>query len=228
MESGESSRAALCDLASLDEHRLFYCKSDSSISNGFEVVSHPFTLSWARENEHAFDPLFNLSKRMYGHNAVNCGMHVHMSLDAFTNLQLMKFMRFVYVNKKFVHAISRRPKGSLQRWASVDNISDESIMSIAKVKNRGRGAGSRSTAVNITGTTAEVRIFRSTLSRTIYFGNIEFLDCLFDFTCLFGMRDMTPDRFLDYAHSRAKAYKNFLTLESITDMKIVSEEEECV
>lgn len=225
MSPGASSRTALCDLSEHDTQRLFYCKSDSSISNGFEVVSHPFTLAWMHENEDAFEPLFNLSKRMYGHDAENCGMHVHMSLDAFTNLQLMKFMRFIYTNKSFVHAVSRRQKERLERWASLENVDDSTIMRVAKVKGRSR---SRGTAVNITGSTAEIRIFRSTLSKTVYFGNIEFLECLFDFTALHGMRDMTPDKLVDFAHDRAKAYKNFLTLESIVNMNIENEEDGCV
>ena len=203
---------ALKLLADLDEkHKLFYCKSDSCIANGFELVSHPFTYDWMKENEDAFDSMFSLSKMMKGFKSVNCGMHVHMSIDAFTNLQLLKFMRFFYKNKEFITAIARRPPGKLTQWAEMKTPAKGNIQRY--VARKGGGVGNGRAALNVEGTkTIECRIFRSTLSPTAYYGNVEFLQALFDYTKTCGLHQLQHDRFMGYASDRGSAYKNFITL----------------
>ena len=212
MSGSEHTRDALKLLSDLDEkHKLFYCKSDSCIRNGFEVVSHPFTYDWMKENEDAFDAMFSLSKMMKGFKSANCGMHVHMSIDAFTNLQLLKFMRFFYKNKEFITAIARRPPGKLVQWAGMQTPAKGNIQKYVVKKTGGVGTGRA--ALNVEGSkTIECRIFRSTLSPTAYYGNVEFLQALFDYTKTCGLHQLQHDRFIGYASDRGSAYKNFITL----------------
>ena len=62
-----------------------YCKHDGSLTNGFEIVSHPRSLeSWQQ-----FEALGSMleSLRLSGARSWNpetCGIHVHLSRDAFT------------------------------------------------------------------------------------------------------------------------------------------------
>jgi hypothetical protein len=62
--------------------------------------------------------------------------------------------------------------------------------------------------------TLECRIFRSTLSPTAYYGNIEFLQSLFDYTKNCGVDDdqLSEQRFMDYTRERGRIYKNFILL----------------
>ena len=164
-----------------------------------------------KENEDAFVAMFSLSKIMKGFDSMNCGMHIHMSLDAFTNLQLMKFMRFFYRNKEFITAIARRPPGKLGQWAEMRTPKKGSVQRYAMKKTGGVGVGRA--ALNVDGSkTVECRIFRSTLSPTAYYGNVEFLQALFDYTKTCGIHQLQFDRFMGYAHDRSSAYKNFITL----------------
>ena len=223
---GVPRESALIQLGEQDGgNGLFYCKSDSSIRNGFELVSHPFTYEWMKKNEDAFKPMFNLAKLMKGYDAENCGMHVHMSNDAFTNFHLLKFMKFFKENEAFITRISRRPAKRLRQWANTNLGDNKELLSIARTK-RGEQPHGRGSAINTSNSnTVECRIFRSTLAPTVYFGNVEFLQALFDFTKTCGYNHTTYERFIDFVHERGAAYKNFICLNQTTEVLTFEREE---
>lgn len=85
------------------------------------------------------------------------------------------------------------------------------MLSYAFDKSKSMGLGRA--ALNLgSRQTIECRIFRSTLSPTSYYGNIEFLQSLFDYTKNSAVSDTRFDPYMEYVKSRAKSYKNFLTL----------------
>ena len=204
---------ALERLGKEDVSHLFYCKHDVSAGAGFELVSHPFTYDWMRSNESSFQPMFGLADIMRGFESIKCGMHIHMSRDAFSELQMFKFMRFFHLNQKFIRALARRPKGRFDRWSKMVVPERSSLIRFAINKERidfGRGVLNFGASEN----TIECRMFRSTLSPTAYFGNVEFLQGLFDYTKNCGADDsqLTEDRFIGYVQDRGRAYKNFVLL----------------
>lgn len=204
--------AALVQLGPQDTARLFYCKHDVSTVAGFEIVTHPFTYDWMRQNPEAFQPMFDLATLMRGFESVKCGMHVHMSKDAFSELQMFKFMRFFHMNTKFIRSLARRPKGRFDRWAQIVVPERSSLMRFTLNKEH---IDFKRGALNMENKdTIECRIFRSSLAPTAYYGNIEFLQGLFDYTKNCGVNDdqLTKDRFMDYIYDRGKAYKNFVLL----------------
>lgn len=212
MVEGIRNNRALKQLAEGDKARLFYCKHDVSCGKGFEVVSHPFTFDWMKENQEAFDPMFGLASIMRGHESERCGMHVHMSKDAFTELHMFKFMRFFHLNINFIRSLARRPTGKFERWAKI--VAPERSTLMKFTLNRERFDFQRG-ALNVElDDTIECRIFRSTLSPTAYYGNVEFLQGLFDYTKNCGADDeqLSEQRFMDYVHDRGKSYKNFVLL----------------
>ena len=218
---------ALISLEKADTERIFYCKEDSSIDNGFELVTHPFTFDWMKENGQAFEGMFALSSLMTGWDSEDCGMHIHMSADAFTNLQLFKFMRFFYMNREYIERLSRRRAGKIERWAEFPkDMTREKTMRFAIGKRDGISIGRG--ALNFQrGQTIECRVFRSTLSPTVYYGNIEFLQSLFDYTKNCGADDseLTVLKYLNYTAGRAKAFKNFLTLNELIPTHVMDEME---
>ena len=217
---------ALKQLGEADmEHKLFYCKQDACISNGFELVSHPFTFNWMNQHRDAFDAMFDLSKVMMGFEAERCGMHIHMSADAFTNLHLFKFMRWFYANKEYIRSLSRRPKGKLESWSSLEEPDGKKLLSYALDKKKGLGLGRG--ALNVgSRQTVECRIFRSTLSPTGYYGNIEFLQSLFDYTKNSGIMETRFTPYMEFVQARGKSYKNFLNLNETIRSAFEAEEGE--
>ena len=166
-----------------------FLKSDGSLTNGFEIVSHPMTLDWARK-EFPFNIVDSLRQN---HNAVawdsqNCGFHVHISRTAFDNdPHLFRFCKFFTHNVSFLTAFAGRHSTSYAAYDSNGNFES----SAKHLKNKVKGyESSRYQAVNTTNeATVEVRIFRGTLRKDRILANLSLVQSLVEFT-----RDMsTPD-----------------------------------
>jgi len=65
-----------------------YVKSDGSLNNGFEIVTHPMTLDYHRDDM-AWRQLTQKALRLgyKSHETNTCGMHVHVNRDTFTDDQ---------------------------------------------------------------------------------------------------------------------------------------------
>lgn len=185
-----------------------YCKEDGSIYNGFEIVSHPLSFQWIKENKAAFDEIFNLRNVDFkSYNTSTCGMHVHISKRAFTTIHLFKFLRFFYdMDQDFILAISQR--GSVEKMDSWSTLKKETkTTSLAKSKYQ----SGRYTAVNMQNSnTVEIRIFKGTLKKESFFKNLEFCKSVFEFTKDTGIKDITVDKFKAFLCRHKKSYRNLI------------------
>jgi hypothetical protein len=107
-------------LSAIDAEWL-YCKRDGSISHGFEIVSHPMTYDWMRQNREEFARRWRALVRMgfRSYDTSTCGLHVHMSRSAFTPLQLFRFQKLFYDHVAFATLISQRSESALNQWCSL-------------------------------------------------------------------------------------------------------------
>jgi len=194
-----------------------YCKRDGSLHNGFEVVSHPFSWEWYKDNRKRIDVLLNRlqEKGFRSFTANTCGIHVHLSKKAFSTIHLFKFLKLFYEPKnfKFVKLISQRDAGSSRgdcQWGNYPEGQDAKTQQ-DKVNNKKDCPHkyNRYTAVNLcNGSTIEVRIFRGNLVPLSFHKNIEFLKACYDFTNRSGIAKVTKERLLLYIANRRKTYKN--------------------
>lgn len=150
-----------------------YCvfKSDGSLGpGGFEIVTRPDSLAVHQREWDAFfanGPTSTLRSWMTG----RCGMHVHISKSGLSSLQLGKMLCFLNepANERMIVKIAGRRS---ERWCQ-----------IAKKKiSDCNHPQERYVALNITRHTAEVRIFKGTLSMAGFFKNLEFCEALVKFT----------------------------------------------
>jgi len=167
----------------LDE--VVYMKTDGSLMNGFEIVSHPMSFSYISENTEKFkktlETLSSNGFRSYSSNT--CGMHIHMSKESFTTWQLFRFMEFFQKNKNFIVQISQRELSKLDKWAALTDENTKDIVFKAKCAKKNQDRFSRYEAINISNrNTVEIRIFRGTLAPGSFFKNIEFCVALHEFT----------------------------------------------
>lgn len=186
----------------------FFVKSDSSIEYGFEVVTNPMTFRYMRENSEGFEKILDWRKEGWkSYDTTTCGMHIHLSKDAFTSLQLYKFMKFFYEHQKLICKISqRKDMRSLSRWATFDDNSGSSI--IYKAKNKS-GGFKRHVAINLSNPyTIEVRVFRGTLNPISFWKNIEFCHALWIFAGNSSIKAISPERFELFIKQHRKDYPN--------------------
>lgn len=155
-----------------------YLKHDGSLDNGFEVVTHPGTIEWWHEPDNVvLNALKNLLGRCKSYHSSNCGMHIHMSKDAFTSFHLMRFLHFIYNNQHFVEFIAQRRSTS---YANFSTSEKNSVVSNAKTKYSRAG---RFVAVNLeNAATIELRVFKGNLEPFRILKNIEFAQALYEYT----------------------------------------------
>ena len=145
-----------------------YIKSDGSLEDGLEIVTHSMTLSYHTSTMPWEAVLMKALELGYlSHKTSTCGLHVHVNRDSFGfsyEQQEACIARVLFLVERFWQELitfSRRTERSLQRWANRYGVKDSpgKVLDTAK-----KGYGGRYTCVNITNRdTIEFRIFRGTL-----------------------------------------------------------------
>lgn len=170
-----------------DYNNLFYLKGDGSLSNGFEIVTHPCSLDYHRQ-EFPWEELLEAVKEtgLQSHNTSTCGLHVHASRLGFGKGDKMQEkvlgrLMMLWGRHWWRYAqMSRRKTKEISGWCmpnreAVDVAEEDMVEMIETVKK----PGNRSVAINTTpwenGTTgtAEFRLFKGTLQHSSLMAALE-------------------------------------------------------
>ena len=201
--------------------KFIYLKEDGSLSNGFEIVSHPMSfeafhhLDWE-------DIFLQYRSDLKGFMPESTGMHVHMSKNAFTDNHLLKFMSMIYEYKTFTHFIAQRQYTSAyNRWAkfkagTLERVKHDMAKDIKSRKRHKSGVytssmrwGEKYSPVNISNrNTVEVRIFKANLEEVSFRKNVEFCDALYHFTFKTPHYGLKLNSFVKYMRDESKRYPN--------------------
>ena len=146
-----------------------YAKHDGSIHNGFEIVSHPMTLDY-HKNEMPWKSVFEKALDLHycSHNTTTCGLHIHCNRDAFgetreeQEIVIGRILFFIEAHWNELVRFSRRKPEMLARWAArYATISSTTHETFKKAKDKRMG---RYVALNLENfDTIEFRFFRGTL-----------------------------------------------------------------
>lgn len=162
-----------------------YIKTDGSLDNGLEIVTHPCSLAF-HLHETPWKALLEeaVSLGYRGHQTTTAGLHIHVSRAALGHTPAIqedvigKILFFVEKHWDELLVFSRRTQAQLNRWAARYGYSDHprKMMSSAKNSNIGRYA-----CVNLLNhDTIEFRIFRSTLRPDTLLACLELVDAICD------------------------------------------------
>ena len=173
-------RIWLTDNAGFTER--LYCKHDSSLSNGFELVTHPMSLEYHQEEMPWPEVLHTARSLGYrSHQTQTCGLHVHVSRKAFGETEeeqepaIARILYFVEKHWEELLKFSRRTPRQLERWAARYGYKDrpQEILEHAK---KGSHAG-RYSCVNLENrATIEFRMFRGTLKLNSLLATLQMVD----------------------------------------------------
>ena len=186
-EGGESSSNAgeLMQIANRKAEHI-YCKHDGSLEDGFEIVTHPMSLEyhekhmpWAAILQEA------VSMGYRSHQAGTCGLHIHVSRNAFgrtSSAQDIVIARILYFFEKHWEELlkfSRRTSRQLDQWAARYGLKDHP-REILDHATKGGGLG-RYACVNLQNSdTIEFRIFRGTLKLNTLFATLQLVNRVCD------------------------------------------------
>lgn len=170
--------------ASIVNHDAFYCKRDGSLDDGFEIVSHPCTFKWWASQPLDFLP--RLSRAGYrSYDTETCGLHIHVSRDAFTTAEIARLAKFFRNSADFIFKVSRRrSREAMNQWARIDSNDDAHLE--RKVNNRYDCF--RYEALNLScAHTLEFRLFRGTINVSAVKRNIAFTHTLCQYAKTTGL-----------------------------------------
>lgn len=122
-DKGRDPEAAARAVQALTDR--LYIKHDGSLSNGYEVVTHPGTLAWHTEKFPWADVCkVSLDHGFKSHDAQTCGLHIHIGNNQFGQTWKQKHA----VGAKLavlcdvlwpeIEQFSRRGRGGCDHWAS--------------------------------------------------------------------------------------------------------------
>ncbi len=206
---GNKSRAQLASEISTTLPDLFYSKSDGSIRNGLEIVSHPFSVDYMLENKERFTTLFSIiSPHMEA--ATNVGIHIHtsklgyavdpasiphlkseLSRDRLISRGLLRAQKFVYGNPQLVKHFAGRDSKQYACLdikpgrANEDGYQDRATTTgevLRLSRELDSHKASRYSAMNFTEKTVEYRVFRSTTSLDEYMRNVLFIESVVEYS----------------------------------------------
>ena len=126
---------------------LMFMKDDSSIQNGYELVTHPMTFEWAKDGVdwEMFNRLLDNYDVGVTHNS--CGGHVHINKDSFTNAHMWKFLQFHWRLGDFAELMGGR---NSDQWGSFKgNFADQRARAKAIAMAKNDRYSERYSAVNL-------------------------------------------------------------------------------
>jgi len=210
-----------------------YLKEDGSLSDGFEIVTHPHTLE-KYHNEFNWGVLEKLQSNGYrSWNTRTCGLHVHVSRTAFgdggdpwsskitqsVRSQILlrrqshelRFMKLIYDNQRQVERISGRSNNNYATFQDKGHL-------IQKLKHGIQESGRYSAINTENDATIEVRVFKGSLRKERVLSALEFVHASVEYT-----RDIKVSsknhalswlKFTGYVSANAEMYPNLVTIMS--------------
>ena len=168
-----------------------FIKSDGSLDDGMEIISHPMSLEYHKNFcwENIMKKAILLGYR--SHQTNTCGLHIHVNRNCFGDSReeqdevISRILYFVETHWNEMLKFSRRSEYSMNRWAARYGFekTGREILDKAKKCNYGRY-----TAVNLCNySTIEFRMFRGTLKYNTLIAVLELVNAICDIAV--GMSD---------------------------------------
>lgn len=185
VESGGNSRADGAEVITNALGERIYLKEDGSLSDGFEIVTHPHSLDEYQRNFDwsALNQLRRLGFRSW--DTSTCGLHVHVSRTAFGNpnsrrdivkiqAHELRFMKLIYDNDRQISRLAGRT-------SSYATFEDKGCL-VRKVKYGNQNNGRYSAINSENSETLEVRVFRGSLKPERVLMALELVQCAVEYT----------------------------------------------
>ncbi len=158
-----------------------YIKSDGSLDDGMEIVSHPMTLNY-HMNDMNWEEIFKrcLSMDYRSHQTSTCGLHIHVNRTAFGETEekqeevIARILYFVELHWNEIFKFSRRRDYNMNRWSARYGFAKTGKEILDKAKS---GTNGRYVAVNLNNyNTIEFRLFRGTLKYNTFIAALQLVN----------------------------------------------------
>jgi hypothetical protein len=206
----------------LESANLAYLKSDGSLSCGFEIVTHPMSHDYFKNEAHEFWATIGVLRNdwhMRSWSAGTAGLHIHISRSGFNGGSHMhRFLQLVYENEDFYSRIAGRKS---DRWATfsdvIKGVSDNRTVRSYKNKVNPHGSTERYSAINTQNRhTLEMRIFRSTLNPDTIKSMLDLAHASVEYTRRLTVPEVIDgalrfNKLIQYIHENKDTYQHLLS-----------------
>ncbi len=196
-------RELIFEIWKQNEGKVFYMKPDGSINYGFEIVSHPCTLDFHKEEAQWEDIMKNCTNNGFlSHDVDTCGLHVHVPKKLFSKIDKIKLGYFCNAKKRLMEFIGKRGSGEYTRFVKKKELHDY-------------GANyQRYEAINFKNSaTIEFRFMKGTLNYKTFIARLEFIDACCKWVKNISIASMlkgTAEKaFLEFVSNNKKSYPGF-------------------
>ena len=229
VEARNNSRYEGAELVQNELGAHAYMKDDGSLSDGFEIVTHPHTLS---DYQTAFNWDFIPKLKRDGFRSWNtdtCGLHVHVSRTAFGEGAIpwnradrdqlilkkqaheLRFMKLIYDNQRQVERIAGRSGNHYATFGDKGRL-------VSKLKFGTQSDGRYSAINTANDNTLEVRVFKGSLRKERVLSALEFVAASVEYTRNLKVTSknqaLTWLRFTAYVSDNLETYPNLALIMS--------------
>jgi len=207
----------------LEENNLAYLKSDGSLQCGFEIVTHPMTHDFYKNQAHQLWSTIAFLRdemKMRAWGTGTCGLHIHISRAGFNNGSHMhRFLQLIYGNQEFYARLAGRESS---RWATFEDVQrydtekDKLYKSFKDKIERGDRTN-RYSAVNTQNRhTLEMRIFRGTVNGDTIKSALDLAHASVEYTRRLSVSEVRNGalermNFVQYIYDNKDIYSHLLT-----------------
>jgi hypothetical protein len=220
----------------LEGMELAYLKQDGSLNHGFEIVTHPMSHDFYKnEASELWDTLENLrtTYKVKSWDTTTCGLHIHISRTGFNGgAHMHRFLNLVYSNQNFYEALAGRNSSNWAKFADIYrqdferdaegnrilDVYDNYVTSRKRdlMSKLGNHSTDRYSAVNTNNReTLEMRIFRGTVNSNTIKSQIDLAHASVEYTRNLSVKDvregaMLPRKFAEYIYSNSELYSDLV------------------
>ena len=239
VEAGKNYELASMRAHQLEGIDLAYLKSDGSLNHGFEIVTHPMSHDFFKnEAQELWATLEELRTqdpyKVRAWDTNTCGLHIHISRTGFSSGSHMhRFLNLVYSNQVFYETLAGR---SSEQWAKFSDImvndyardshgniieDDHGFARTVTTRTFKRKLGYRGSdrysAVNTNNPeTLEMRIFRGSVNGDTIKAQLDLAHASVEYTRTINANDvingaLTADSFMWYIFEHEELYPHLVS-----------------
>jgi hypothetical protein len=212
-----------------DAYDLAYLKSDGSLTCGFEIVTHPMTHAYFKnEAQELWNTTDKLKEdmNMMSWGTKTCGIHIHISRAGFAGgAHQHRFLQLIYHNKDFYSELAGRESDNWAKFTDVLDYRTGKPSFAKKIKNH-RDTDRYSAVNTINRHTLEMRIFRGSLNQNFIKASIDLAHASVEYTRVMSLQEikdgaLTPSAFMGYILANADLYADLIGRMSRIDLLVL-------
>ena len=235
VEAVDSKSDSAMHAYQLESVDLAYLKNDGSLDHGFEIVTHPMSHDFFKnEAGHLWEVVEGLRTksgiRVKSWDTRTCGLHIHISRTGFSGgAHMHRFLNLVYSNPEFYSALAGRSSDQWAKFTDIftreyerdsngdripDDISGFKIISKRTFKhklNSNRNSDRYSAVNTLNANTLEMRIFRGTVNSDTIKAQLDLAHASVEYTRTLSVHDirngaLSADNFMWYIFQNVELY----------------------